>query len=176
MTETAREERETWLVSRDGWTPGQVVQQLRAAIRRKVEKFDRGAYAQPCELAVYNNTDDALDDEVVKCVKDPGLLGRFEAVHLVDCDGTRVYADVLGDVPERIDIAAEYDIDLVRWAQDQIDFLRQRKLERTGSDSGRSRKARKTGSHGTETQAIRPKNPGSPAPPGKSCDAHARTA
>ena len=130
MTETAREERETWLVSRDGWTPGHVVQQLRDAIRRKVEKFDRGAYAQPCELAVYNNTEDALDDEVVKCVKDPGLLGRFEAVHLVDCDGTRVYADVLGDVPERIDIAADYDIDLARWARDQIDFLRQRKLER----------------------------------------------
>ena len=49
---------------------------------------------------------------------------------LVDCDGTRVYADVLGDVPERIDIAADYDIDLARWARDQIDFLRQRKLER----------------------------------------------
>ena len=130
VTEAGREERETWLVSRDGWTPGHVVQQLRAAIRRKVEQFDRGAYAQPCELAVYNNTEDALDDEVVKCVKDPGLLGRFEAVHLVDCDGTRVYADVLGDVPERIDIAADYDIDLARWARDQIDFLRQRKLER----------------------------------------------
>lgn len=130
VTEAGREERETWLVSRDGWTPGHVVQPLRAAIRRKVEQFDQGAYAQPCELAVYNDTEDALDDEVVKCVKDPGLLGRFEAVHLVDCDGTRVYADVLGDVPERIDIAADYDIDLARWARDQIDFLRQRKLER----------------------------------------------
>ncbi len=107
-------------------TPGE----LRDAIRRKVEKFDQGAYAEPCELAVNNNTEDALDDEVVKWVKDPGLLGRFEAVHLVDCDGTRVYADVLGDVPERIDIAADYDIDLARWARDQIDFLRQRKLER----------------------------------------------
>ena len=123
MTETAREERETWLVSQDGWTPDHVVRQLRAAIRSKVKAFDAGRYGTPCELAVYNNTEDALDDETVRCVKEPGLLGRFEVVHLVDCDGTRVYADVLGDAPERIDIAADYDVDLARWTRDQIDFL-----------------------------------------------------
>lgn len=129
MTEMAREERETWHVSHDGWPPSHIVQQLRAAIRSKVKAFDAGRYGRPCELAVYNNTEDALDDETVKGVKDPDLLGRFEAVHLVDCDGNRVYADVLGDVPERIDIAADYDVDLARWTLDQIDFLRRGKLD-----------------------------------------------
>ena len=130
MTRMAREERETWLVSEDGWTPSHIVQQFRAAIWSNVRGFDEGKYAKPCELVVYNNTEDALDDETVQCVKAPGLLGRFEAVHLVDCDGNRVYLDVLGDMPERIDIAADYDIDLARWARDQIDLLRRRKLDR----------------------------------------------
>ena len=135
MTGMAREERETWLVSEDGWTPSHIVQQLRAAIRSKVNALDAGKYSRPCELAVYNNTEDALDDETVKGVKEPGLLGRFEAVHLVDCDGNRVYADVLGDVPERIDISADYDVDLARWTLDQIDFMRRGQLDRLDVDN-----------------------------------------
>ena len=102
VTEAGREERETWLVCAGllDRLETRRAQPLRLPlIRRKVKQSDQGAYAQPCELAVLQRRRwMPLDDEVVTCVKAPGLLGRFEAVHLVDCDGTRVYADVLGDV------------------------------------------------------------------------------
>ena len=130
MTETARQGRESYLVSEDGYTATSIVHQLRSAIRKKVDKFDKGSYREPCELAVYNNTEDGLDDEIVKCVNDPSLHGPFDSVNLLDCDGNRVYTNVLSDAPQRIDIAADYDIDLARWTRDQIDFLRQGKLDR----------------------------------------------
>ena len=135
MTETAREERESYLVAEDGFTATSIVLQLRSAIRKKVERSDRGSYREPCELAVYNNTAGGLDDQIVKCVNDPSLHGRFDAVHLVDCDGNRVYANVLSNAPQRMDIAGDYDIDVARWTWDQIDFLRQGKLDRLDAEN-----------------------------------------
>ena len=139
VTEAGSEEHQRWmtdfeatggdrLLPGDGWTLHGIVEQIRVAIERKVEKFDDGSYGACCELAVYNNTQDALSQEVVAGVDDPCLHGRFDGVHLVD--GNHVYADVLSDAPQLIDIATDYDIDLARWTRDQIDFLQQGKMDR----------------------------------------------
>ena len=135
MTEMAREPGEPYLVSDDGWSPASIVSQLRTAIKSKVCKFDGGWYGPRCELAVFNNTEDVLSDEIVAAVDNGSLSGRFEAVHLVDSDGKRVYADILSDAPKRIGIAADYDVDFADWIADQVELLRASQWSRLDVDN-----------------------------------------
>ena len=131
MTEIEDKPAETHLAPGDGWTPSWIADQIKAAISNKVQKFDRGWYrAMPCDLAVYNNTEDALDEDIVSRIDDPCLRGRFRTVYLVDCSGDRVYADALSSKCECIDIAADYDIDFTKWIQDQVHNLRSGKWNR----------------------------------------------
>ena len=131
MTEIEDKPAETHLVPGDGWTLPRIAEQVKAAISNKVQKFDRGWYrAMPCDLAVYNNTEDSLDDDIVSRVDDPCLRGRFRKVFLVDCGGDRVYADALSSKCECIDIAADYDTDFARWIGDQVHNLRSREWDR----------------------------------------------
>ena len=131
MTEIEDKPAETHLVPGDGWTLPWIAEQVKAAISNKVQKFDRGWYrTMPCDLAVYNNTEDSLDDDIVSRVDDPCLRGRFRTVYLVDCSGDRVYVDVLSSKCKCIDIAADYDIDLAKWISDQVHNLRSEKWDR----------------------------------------------
>lgn len=130
-TEIEDKPAETHLVPGDGWTLSWIADQIKAAISNKVQKFDRGWYrTMPCDLAVYNNTEDALDEDIVSRIDDPCLRGRFRTVYLVDCSGDRVYADALSSKCECIDIAADYDIDFTKWIQDQVHNLRSGKWVR----------------------------------------------
>ena len=130
-TEIEDKPAETHLVPGDGWTLSWIADQIKAAISNKVQKFDRGWYrTMPCDLAVYNNTEDALDEDIVSRIDDPCLRGRFRTVYLVDCSGDRVYADALSSKCECIDIAADYDIDFTKWIQDQVHNLRSGKWNR----------------------------------------------
>ena len=114
---------ETILVPGDGWTPGHISRQIREAIERKVRKYDEGAYqANPCDLVVYNNTEDVVDDVVVNGVRDPCVAGRFGHVHLL-C-GHQVFMDVLTQNWSQIDLRQDYDIDACSWIVDQIHELR----------------------------------------------------
>ena len=130
-TEIEDKPAETHLVPGDGWTLSWIADQIKAAISNKVQKFDRGWYrTMPCDLAVYNNTEDSLDENIVSRIDDPCLRGRFRTVYLVDCGGDRVYADALSSKCECIDIAADYDIDFTKWIQDQVHNLRSGKWNR----------------------------------------------
>ena len=131
MAEIEDKPAETHLVPGDGWTLSWIADQIKAAISNKVQKFDRGWYrTMPCDLAVYNNTEDALNEDIVSRIDDPCLRGRFRTVYLVDCSGDRVYADALSSKCECIDIAADYDIDFTKWIQDQVHNLRSGKWNR----------------------------------------------
>ncbi|MCY3822211.1 MAG: DUF29 domain-containing protein [Gammaproteobacteria bacterium] len=131
MTEIEDRPAETHLIPGDGWTLQSIADQVKGAIGRKVRKFDLGWYAtMPCDLAVYNNTEDALDDDIVSRVNDACLRGRFRIVYLIDCSGERVYADVLSSKFKCIDISADYDIDFARWISDQVHSLRSGKWDR----------------------------------------------
>ena len=131
MTKIEEIPAETHLVPGDGWTPQTIADQVKAAIRKKVQKFDKGSYAgKPCDLAVYNNTYDSLDDDIVSRLNDPCLRGRFRKVYLIDCSGDRVYADVLSSQYKCIDIAADYDVDFAKWISDQVHNLRSGEWDR----------------------------------------------
>lgn len=131
MTEIEDRPTETHLIPGDGWTFQSIADQVKAAIGDKVQKFDRGWYrTMPCDLAVYNNTEDSLDEDIVARIDDPCLRGRFRTVYLVDCGGDRVYADALSSKCECIDMAADYDIDFARWIGDQVHNLRSGEWDR----------------------------------------------
>lgn len=111
------------LVPGDGWTPRHISRQIREAIKRKVQKFDNGAYRDdPCDLAVYNNTEDVADEGIIDDVRDACLAGRFRHVHVLD--GDRMYMDVLEPNWSRIDLRRDYSIDFCGWIADQVESLR----------------------------------------------------
>ena len=122
-TETAH------LVPGDGWTARHVSRQIREAIERKSQKFDGGGYQDdPCDLAVYNNTEDVADESVIEDVRGACLAGRFGHVHVLD--GDRVYMDVLEPSWSRIDLHHDYSIDFCGWIADQVESLRNEDLSR----------------------------------------------
>ena len=136
MTAMAREPGEPYLVSDDGWSPASIVSQLRTAIESKVCKFDGGWYGPRCELAVFNNTEDVLSDEIVAAgrQREPqrAVRGRPPGGQRRQA---RVYADILSDAPKRIDIAADYDVDFADWIADQVELLRASQWSRLDVDN-----------------------------------------
>ncbi|MYB38981.1 MAG: DUF29 domain-containing protein [Gammaproteobacteria bacterium] len=119
------------LIPGDGWTPPHISRQIREAVERKVQKFDEGAYqGSPCDLAVYNNTEDVVETKsplpgvgVIDDVRGSCTGGRFEHVHLVD--GDQVYMDMLGvDRPRVVNLRDDYNIDVCSWIAAQVDMLR----------------------------------------------------
>ena len=122
-TETAH------LVPGDGWTARHISRQIREAIERKSQKFDGGAYRDdPCDLAVYNNTEDVADESVIEDVRGACLACRFGHVHVLD--GDWVYMDVLQPSWSRIDLHHDYSIDFCGWIADQVESLRNEDLSR----------------------------------------------
>lgn len=121
-TETNAGKETARLVPGDGWTRRHISRQIREAIERKVRKFDKGADRDaPCDLAVYNNTEDVLGKDVIGDVCDPCLAGRFGHVHLLD--GDQVYMDILTPDWSHVDLRHDYNIDVCSWIADQIDVL-----------------------------------------------------
>jgi len=103
------------------------VAEILRAIRKKVEKYDNGAYRRPpdCDLLIYDNTSSAgfVDIRHVKAlVRQPNdLLGRFRQVHLV-C-GEMVALDIFGAETRDELVGNEYEIDLANWVRDQVEKL-----------------------------------------------------
>jgi Domain of unknown function DUF29 len=103
------------------------VDEIKKAIRSKVEKFDRGSYEGPmtCDLVVYDNTQGGgyLDKRVlIRGLGRPNdLLRRFRQVHLVS--GETVVLDIFGE-PEIVNLSNSYEIDYAAWIFDQVERLR----------------------------------------------------
>ena len=144
ITEAGEENYQKWLTHLEQADPTEVesvpleastqrtAAEIEKAIRRKIEKYDRGAYRSPdaCDLVVYDNTawGGFLDatDVLHRIGRPERLLGRFREVHLVT--GETVFLDVFLHAIRnvgRVDIAATYEIDFAAWVRDQVEHLRQ---------------------------------------------------
>lgn len=147
VTEAGEENYQAWLTfTEDASDPGgaelvplepstaRTVEEIKRAIRNKIDKFDRGSYrnASACDLLVYDNTawGGFLEkDEIVEELGRPNdLMGRFRETHLVF--GELVYLDVFGR-REKVDISHEYEIDYAHWIHEQVERLRHGKVEKT---------------------------------------------
>jgi Domain of unknown function DUF29 len=103
------------------------VEEIKKAIRRKIRKYDAGAYHDPnsCDLVVYDNTawGGFLDkrDVIGKLGRPNSLLGRFRQVHLVF--NRTVILDVFGERLS-VDLSNAYEIDYSAWIFEQVERLR----------------------------------------------------
>lgn len=111
-------------------TQGHISHQIRKAIERKAQKFNKGAHQDhPCDLVVYINTEDVLDEGVIDDVRDAHLAGRFGRIHVLA--GDRVYLDVLkSEPPHVVNLRHDYSIDFCGWIDGQVESLRDRDLAR----------------------------------------------
>ena len=140
VTEAGEEDYQRWLTWSEGdaedeaaivpleASTGRTVEEIKRAIRHKVEQFDAGAYRDPkdCDLIVYDNTAWGAFlnmDELVGDIGRPNdLLGRFRQVHVVF--NQTVFLDVFGECL-RADVSKVYEIDYAAWVFDQVERLRQ---------------------------------------------------
>ena len=90
-----------------------------------------GEYGKdPCELVICYAAEDAFPDEVTDA-RSPYLAGSFASfarVHVMD--GYDVCLGALSPTATRVNVADDYDIDVVRWIKAQVGALRQREWNR----------------------------------------------
>lgn len=139
VTEAGEEVYQRWLTESEAQIQGKAldvpleastqrtVEEIKKAIRRKIRKYDAGAYHDPdsCDLVVYDNTawGGLLDkrDVIGKLGRPNSLLGRFRQVHLVF--NQTVILDVFGErLP--VDLSNAYEIDYAAWIFEQVERLR----------------------------------------------------
>lgn len=128
LTEDAHYVGEDVAVDDVPYDPDGFVAEIEAALSRKLSKAARYREATSrCDLLVYDNSGHIsgfpAEWKYIQRVTPPaGLRDGFNRVHLL-C-GNALFFDIFGNAPSRIDISADYDVDLVHWAEVQSSKLR----------------------------------------------------
>jgi Domain of unknown function DUF29 len=140
VTEAGEENYQAWLTSIEYMddvvhlmplesSTERTAKEILKAIRRKVGKFDQGAYRQDlsaCDLAIYDNTawGGFLDRrQILAMLGHPReLLGRFRHIHILI--GSAVVLNCFGNDQVIMDLTNVYETDFAGWARDQAKKLR----------------------------------------------------
>ena len=128
LTEDERYVDEDVAVEDVSYNPEGFVAEVEAALSRKLPKTARYREAAArCDLLVYDNSGHIFPfpadwKDIQRVARPVGLRDGFDRVHLLS--GNALVFDIFGNAPSRIDISADYDVDLVHWAEVQSSKLR----------------------------------------------------